>query len=690
MTAGKAIATSRRPVSALGSVGARISLGICAVLVILAVVSGVGFLSFSEVEHSVERNRQRTEEADAAQAINLAFRTYRAAARDYMLADVAGADATALAAADAMAGTLGHALKTTLTPDRRARLDEIAAAFQASRDGFEQVRRLKTELHRLIRDTLEPKGAVITDLFTQLGTVAKLANLPMLGDQATTGFRNAFQTRLLVAASLNGRSADVGADAESYLDAVSIAVDVIGSLIDTIPPGGVSVDQVRGMVKDLSAASVAFADAFKSASVMSRDISRLVNGAMQQQADAIAAAADDIADGATAEAQTLVAGLVAEVGRSRDLVGLLAVGGLVVGLAMAVLIGRGLSRPVVAMTDAMRRLAAGERDVVVPGANRRDEIGQMAGTVDVFRRSLVEAEELRRDQERRKSESEAERRTELARLAESFEQAIGGVVRHVAAASTRLERSAQGMSAAAEQAAAQSNAVSSASAEVTAHVGSVASAAEQLSASIGRIKLQVDESARVSVSAKRDTDTTAGRVRELAGAAQKIGEVVQLISNIAGQTNLLALNATIEAARAGEAGRGFAVVAAEVKQLANQTAHATSEIATRIAEIQTSTEQSVGAILGITTVIEDLNRVVGSISDAVDEQGHATRDIARNVGRASEGSGQVAANIAGVTAAADESSAAAAEVLNAASDLATQSKTLEAELARFLATVRAA
>jgi methyl-accepting chemotaxis protein len=687
-----AAAPSRRSVGILASVGARISLGFGTVIVLLAIVSGVGFLAFTQVESSIDNARHRIEEAEIARSINLAFRDYRAAARDYMLADVVGADAAAMTAGERLTADLTRATATVTDPDRKAKLDQIGAAFKLSRDTFEEVRKLKSELAKLSSDTLDPKGTFITDSFDKLGMVAKyIGTLPSLRDLSWKGLVNAFNARLKVAAVVRRHDAKDAADADTYLDIVSISVVSLNAMVNS-PNVGEStvVEQLQKLTTELDKAVIDFDAAYRRSAVLAARVGELVNGPMQQQANLIAAAAEDIADTATAEAAGVQADLVTQTSRARSFVGLLAVGGLIVGFVLAVLIGRGLSRPVVAMTDAMRRLAGGERDVVVPGANRRDEIGQMAGTVEVFRRNLIEAEAMRVEQERMKAAGEEARKAELGRLAGAFEQAMGGIVRNVATASNRLERAAQGMSAAAEQAAAQSSAVAHASGDVSANVESVAAAAEELSASIGAIKAQVDESARVSITAKTDADRTASRVRELAGAAQKIGEVVDLINNIAGQTNLLALNATIEAARAGEAGKGFAVVAAEVKQLADQTSKATSDIAARIGEIQASTEQSVSAILGITNVIENLNRIVGSISQAVDHQGDATREIAGNVNRASQGTAQVSSNITGVTAAAGESSVAASEVLTAARDLSTQSKTLEEELANFLATVRAA
>ncbi|MGP0090677.1 MAG: protoglobin domain-containing protein [Xanthobacteraceae bacterium] len=283
-----------------------------------------------------------------------------------------------------------------------------------------------------------------------------------------------------------------------------------------------------------------------------------------------------------------------------------------------------------------------------------------------------------------------DRHATLERLASDFDKAVGGVVNIVASAATELQTAAQTMTAAAEETASQSNVVASASEEASSNVQTVASAAEELTSSISEIGRQVQESVSIAGKAVHDADQTVEKVRDLAQGAQKIGEVVELINNIASQTNLLALNATIEAARAGEAGKGFAVVAQEVKSLAEQTAKATSDIAAQVGSIQKSTTESATAIGGITAVIKSMNEIATTIASAVEEQGAATKEIARNVQQASQGTSEVSSNISGVTRAAGETGAAASQVLASATDLSRQAEQLRTEVDKFLATVRAA
>ena len=361
-----------------------------------------------------------------------------------------------------------------------------------------------------------------------------------------------------------------------------------------------------------------------------------------------------------------------------------------VAAALGFLVARGLSRPVLALTGAMNSLSSGDTNVEIPGSGRVDEIGTMAKAVDVFKRSMIDAERLRAEREASKQRAEADKKAMMAKLADSFDAQVKGVVERVSASADEMQGTARSMSGTADAASKRSTAVAAASEEASTNVQTVASAAEELSSSIAEINRQVVQSARIADKAVEEADRTNQSVRGLAEAAQKIGEVVQLINAIAAQTNLLALNATIEAARAGEAGKGFAVVASEVKNLANQTAKATEEIGGQIGAIQAATQDSVKAIEGIGTTIKQVHEIATTIAAAVEEQGAATQEIARNVQQAAKGTNEVSSNIADVTSAVAETGAAATRVLSAAGELTQQSDTLRRQVGEFLSAIRAA
>jgi len=417
----------------------------------------------------------------------------------------------------------------------------------------------------------------------------------------------------------------------------------------------------------------------------------LLNRDFAQEIVRVRGDARRITDAVIAMAEQASTSLAAEVAGSIRTYSIAVAVAVLLGLGVGALVTlRGVVHPLGRLRVAMESVAAGALGTPIPGTDRLDEIGTMANALQGFAAGLGETERLKAEQAALAERAERERRASLQALATKLETQVGEVVDGIAGASTELTAAAETMVGIADGTAEQANRVSDASREASGNVATVAAATEELAASVAEISRQVSDSARVAAGAVDQAGSTATTMATLAEAAQRIGEVLRLIGDIAGQTNLLALNATIEAARAGDAGKGFAVVASEVKSLANQTAKATEDIAAQINAMQSATGEAVRAIDGIGGTIGRINEIASAIAAAVEQQGAATRDISDNVQHAAGGTDRIVHAIGDVTRAAGETGAAAGEVRSTAASLAQDAERLRRSVADFIREVRAA
>jgi methyl-accepting chemotaxis protein len=382
--------------------------------------------------------------------------------------------------------------------------------------------------------------------------------------------------------------------------------------------------------------------------------------------------------------------LVEELGRNRALLVIVAIVSVLAAAGIGVFyVQRRLGRRLSSIGDAMHRLSSGETDLAVPGAADRDELGEMARSLEVFRAGEIERRDFagRRDAEQA---AQRERAAAIEQMIGEFRSTVTAVIGAVSDNVSRMETTARTLSSIAAGAEEQARAASVSSETTSSNVRSVAGATDELGSSINEISGQAAQANTVVERAAEIAEGANQRIGQLVEGANRIGDVIKLIRAVADQTNLLALNATIEAARAGEAGRGFAVVASEVKSLANQTSKATEEIASHIGAIQESTSEAVEAIRSISDVMADVSRFTTTIAAAVEEQSSSTQEIARNVQQAAVGAKELAGSMATVTEAIDETNHSASAVLEASAALSAQAGTLEKSIDEFLQRVAAA
>ncbi|EKV27726.1 Methyl-accepting chemotaxis protein [Caenispirillum salinarum AK4] len=445
---------------------------------------------------------------------------------------------------------------------------------------------------------------------------------------------------------------------------------------------------------DIADETVALIDTYRSIFVdltqISVEAARLFDEVVARQGNDVEVMAAQVRDRQALRMKEVEQAISARSIADARLLAIFSSGAIAFAILAALIITLGITKPVHRMTAAMRRLADGDVEGAIPATNYRDEIGAMASAVQVFKDNMIRTQKLEAEAELKEQKAEEAQRAQMNRMADDFEATVKEIVQAVTAASSQMRSSAQSMSAVSEEASTQASTVAAASEQASANVQTVASASDELSSSISEISRQVGQAASIANEVTEQAERNREIMRDLDAAAQRIGDVIDLITDIASQTNLLALNATIEAARAGEAGKGFAVVANEVKSLANQTARATEDIGKQIGGVQNSVTTAAGAIDSISETIKELKEISSNIASAVEQQGAATHEIARNVEQAAVGTQEVTSNISGVSTAARDAGNAASEVLTAAGSLSEQADTLSAEVDRFIDRVRAA
>ena len=659
---------------------AKIILGFAVTLAISAASMGIAYLGFERVAAGVVTYRHSVSEADLARNIDRELILYRSLARYFVVTGKEEDGKAALAAEAGLKDAIDQSMKGTANPARREQVARLDKEFQNFSKIFADVLRIKQESGQLTQNQLMRSGNTLR---------YKLEDLPSNADdseQQSIQFGAKVVTDQFQAVTALANTFVVNSDpatAASALARLRFVDNSLGSILS-------SNEKIVEGLKEIAALLGEYKQALTRLVENSKSIGEQT-AKMTESATAIMQGAGALKADLVSDQQRIEAGTNALIGETERLILMLAAGGFLLGAVWALLLGRGIARPMTAMCKAMRELAGGNFDVVLPGLGRKDELGEMAGAVEEFKlQAIAKAERDAAAHDAQNKASSAARRTELIRFADDFETAVGAIVSSVSASAVQLESAAGTLTRTAESTQSLSSQVAGASEEASSNMQSVATATEELSASVNEIGRRVRESNKIADAAVTQAQQTDGRIGKLSRAAQEIGDVVKLITAIAEQTNLLALNATIEAARAGDAGRGFAVVASEVKSLASQTAKATDEISSHILGMQGATQESVAAIKEIGGTIGQISEIAASIASAVEQQSSATQEISRSVQNVAQGTQQAAADIMQVNRGATETGSASEEVLNSARTLSSESTRLREELDRFMANIRAA
>lgn len=662
------------------AIRSKIVLGFSLVLVLSAASVVIAYLGYDKVSAGFSAFRSSVAEEVMARTIDRDANAYQSSAR-YYVATGDEMDATnAIAAEGDLRAAIEKASLAMTNPERRAAVADLSKNFDQFAKVFGQILDLKRENFKYSANDLTRGGSLLRQRLEDLVDTATMANM----SNVQNGAREA--ATQFVAASANAGMFVIRHDQSTANGADSRLKMIETSLLSLHADNA----DIKKKVAVLGEQLVTYRKAFSAIVNNAKKIDGLV-AEMLTLSDSIAKAAETIKISAIADERRIESATEETIHGTQQFVMMLTIAVTMLGIVMAVMIGRGIARPIIELCNSMRELASGRFDVALKGMDRGDEIGQMANAVETFKvQAIAKAERDAAEQEEKNRQTSDARRSELIRFADDFESAVGAIVSNVAASAGQLESAAGVLTRTADTTQNLSATVASASEEASSNVQSVASATEELSASVEEIGRQVRDSSRIADDAVVQARATDERIGKLMKAAQQIGEVVKLINAIAEQTNLLALNATIEAARAGEAGRGFAVVASEVKSLASQTAKATDEISAHITGMQQATQESVVAIKQIGETIGHVSQIAARIASSVEQQNAATQEIARNVQGVATSTQEVASNITEVNRGATETGHASGDVLNSAQALSTESARLRTELDRFMQNVRAA
>ena len=663
------------------SIKAKVVLAISSVILVVIAVGGVSYTSFVHVSHDVDLYAYDVEVATEAAKVEVEFLRMRLHAREFALT---GREDHADAVREIEPMLRRHIQELLVLvesqPQARAWVTEIQEAFEGYIEDFHRTEAIQAELHTLFEDNLRPNGdRMVVDLDAIL-EAARAENNSDAMILASTAREHALLAQVYTLMLITDHSDTYGDLARREFGLMEATLDGLEATLRT--------EEERTLFADLTASQTAYKNGFERYHADIVALDALIDGHMIEVAETLTLDAELLQAAMADHERETEADMRSVIWLAEMEIIAISLAGTALGIGVAWLVGGGLARPISAMTHAMRLIAAGDTSTIIPSRGRGDEIGTMAETVHVFKENLIQNVELasRAAEERRVREI---RVTKLTELTGAFDRNVETMLQGMVSASAQLKSTASDLSESAEESSHKATEVAASSEEAAKSFQSVAGAAEELDSAIQDISRQVVQQTSIAEKAVAAIDRSDRQVQNLSEEARKIGEVVNLITSIAEQTNLLALNATIEAARAGEAGKGFAVVASEVKNLANQTAKATEQIAGQISAIQGSTGQTVETIQEVGSRIKEMQEISTSVAAAVEQQNAATRDISGHVRQAVQGSHEVSVSITGVSHVAHRTGTTAHELDEASAHLSTQADTLKGFVHKFLEDVQA-
>jgi methyl-accepting chemotaxis protein len=656
--------------------------GFAVVLAILIAALAFAYVTFVAVSHDVDEYAHYVEEASLISEIETQFLRFNSHAREFAnTADAADAEAV-FTYAKQLELMLEDARTQFISAEHRSRIEDITRELEAYLASFVSAKSLSDEYHSLILDRLEPDGIkIVADLDKLVAHAQNTGDLELL-KRSVAAREHALLARLYANILIGRQDDSFGAKSADEFAKLESALRQIGDQ----PLSG----DLRAVLDDANELFADYREVFDKIRADELEIVATVHGTMRQASEGIIADAEALKQELAVAEQNILQKVVAEILLAEKEILIASIGGALLGMVLAWVIGDRLSRPIIAITAIMRRLADRDLGVEIPGQTRKDEIGQMAQAVQIFKSNAIRNDELEAEARAQEERAKEEHRRFMNQTADSFTNSVGSIIEAVAAAAVELQATATGMSQIANAASEQTTAVASASEQASGNVDSVASATEELNSSIEEINRQVAYSTEIARKAVEQARETMIGIQELVEASNNIAQVLKLISDISDQTNMLALNATIEASRAGDAGKGFAVVANEVKTLSAQTAKATEEIRTQVQNVQSRTGFAANQIDLISKTISEMDGIVATISSAVEEQSAATREIAFNIEQAATGTTVVSSNIVTVSQAVNEAGTASSDVLSAVSTLSENFTTLKGATDSFVSTIRAA